>query len=98
MGKFVRFLGWFYFNRVALLFLSLIGVVLPLLRDNSLFGNVIDMSRRNGDDIFRLAVLTVLACSTAIATMNLINYYGPDRFDVAKYPTGPIPTARLFPT
>jgi hypothetical protein len=98
MGKFVRFLGWFYFNRVALLFLSLIGVVLPLLRDNSLFGNVIDMSGRNGDDIFRLALMTVLACSTAIATMNLINYYGPDRFDVAKYPTGPIARLGIFAT
>ena len=88
MGRVVRFVAWCYFNRIALLTLAAIGLLGPVGSGSPLLGNVINMSGNGDRALFLLGLMTVLACGSAVVCINLNNYYGWMRWDVAMFPAG----------
>jgi hypothetical protein len=87
MNAFTRAIGWAYYNRVPLLTLAVIGALGPCGRSSSLLGNVVNVSGCTPREYFFVGFAAALACASAIVSMNLVNYYGPDRFGVNPYPT-----------
>lgn len=96
MRRLLAALTWLYINRFPVIALVVVFLLGPFSRGSSLLGNVIELNDHGYIDQWMIASVAFLACFVCIAAINIVAYYGRERFGLKLRPQTSIGRLILF--